>query len=59
MHEKGRAPTQLSCKQIVDICRLPLQYRQSNEGLAMTWTTPILVEISIALEINGYFSSEL
>jgi coenzyme PQQ precursor peptide PqqA len=27
--------------------------------LEMTWTTPILVEICIGLEINGYLPAEL
>jgi len=28
------------------------------EGHAMVWTTPILVEICIGLEINGYLPAE-
>ena len=27
-------------------------------GTTMTWTTPILVEICVGLEINGYLPAE-
>jgi coenzyme PQQ precursor peptide PqqA len=30
----------------------------ATKGTAMTWTTPILVEICIGLEINGYLPAE-
>ncbi|HZD91301.1 MAG TPA: pyrroloquinoline quinone precursor peptide PqqA [Pseudolabrys sp.] len=29
-----------------------------GKDTAMTWTTPILVEICIGLEINGYMPAE-
>jgi coenzyme PQQ precursor peptide PqqA len=29
------------------------------KGNAMTWTTPILVEICMGLEINGYLPAEI
>jgi coenzyme PQQ precursor peptide PqqA len=29
-----------------------------SKGNAMAWTTPILVEICIGLEINGYLPAE-
>jgi coenzyme PQQ precursor peptide PqqA len=29
-----------------------------SKGNAMTWTTPILVEICIGIEINGYLPAE-
>lgn len=30
----------------------------TKEETTMTWTTPILVEICIGLEINGYLPAE-
>jgi coenzyme PQQ precursor peptide PqqA len=33
--------------------------RQTLGQAAMAWTTPILVEICIGLEINGYLPAEL
>jgi coenzyme PQQ precursor peptide PqqA len=30
----------------------------TTKGTVMTWTTPILVEICIGLEINGYLPAE-
>jgi coenzyme PQQ precursor peptide PqqA len=32
--------------------------RRREEETAMVWTTPILVEIRIGLEINGYLPAE-
>jgi len=32
--------------------------RSSWEEVLMTWTTPVLVEICIGLEINGYLPAE-
>jgi coenzyme PQQ precursor peptide PqqA len=32
--------------------------RSLLKGNAMAWTTPILVEICIGLEINGYLPAE-
>jgi coenzyme PQQ precursor peptide PqqA len=29
-----------------------------SKGNAMAWTTPVLVEICIGLEINGYLPAE-
>ena len=29
-----------------------------SKGIAMAWTTPVLVEICIGLEINGYLPAE-
>jgi coenzyme PQQ precursor peptide PqqA len=37
--------------------RIRCATRQSKET-AMRWTTPILVEICIGLEINGYLPAE-
>lgn len=31
---------------------------ERTKGHAMAWTTPILVEICIGLEINGYLPAE-
>jgi coenzyme PQQ precursor peptide PqqA len=31
---------------------------RSEEETTMTWTTPILVEICVGLEINGYLPPE-
>jgi coenzyme PQQ precursor peptide PqqA len=30
----------------------------TDKGTTMTWTTPILVEICVGLEINGYLPAE-
>jgi coenzyme PQQ precursor peptide PqqA len=35
-----------------------LRYRRTDKGTNMTWTTPILVEICVGLEINGYLPAE-
>jgi coenzyme PQQ precursor peptide PqqA len=32
--------------------------KRTFEGMPMAWTTPILVEICIGLEINGYLPAE-
>jgi coenzyme PQQ precursor peptide PqqA len=32
--------------------------RAHSKEIAMVWTTPILVEICIGLEINGYLPAE-
>jgi len=32
--------------------------KMRSKGNAMAWTTPILVEICIGLEINGYLPAE-
>ena len=32
---------------------------RKTEDKPMTWTTPVLVEICIGLEINGYLPAEL
>jgi coenzyme PQQ precursor peptide PqqA len=32
--------------------------KERTKGNAMAWTTPILVEICIGLEINGYLPAE-
>jgi coenzyme PQQ precursor peptide PqqA len=34
------------------------QVRAHEKGTTMAWTTPILVEICIGLEINGYLPAE-
>jgi coenzyme PQQ precursor peptide PqqA len=34
------------------------EQRSRRGGPAMAWTTPILVEICIGLEINGYLPAE-
>jgi coenzyme PQQ precursor peptide PqqA len=31
---------------------------RKTEDKSMTWTTPVLVEICIGLEINGYLPAE-
>jgi coenzyme PQQ precursor peptide PqqA len=31
---------------------------RKTEGKPMTWTTPVLIEICIGLEINGYLPAE-
>jgi coenzyme PQQ precursor peptide PqqA len=31
---------------------------QNKRGNAMAWTTPVLVEVCIGLEINGYLPAE-
>jgi coenzyme PQQ precursor peptide PqqA len=31
---------------------------QSEGGMIMAWTTPMLVEICVGLEINGYLPAE-
>jgi coenzyme PQQ precursor peptide PqqA len=36
----------------------PLTDKTRPKGNAMAWTTPILVEICIGLEINGYLPAE-
>jgi coenzyme PQQ precursor peptide PqqA len=33
-------------------------YSRKTEDKAMAWTTPVLVEICIGLEINGYLPAE-
>jgi coenzyme PQQ precursor peptide PqqA len=35
-----------------------IQPQTQNGGLPMAWTTPVLVEICIGLEINGYLPPE-
>ena len=38
---------------------MPIIYvRTNNEEETMAWTTPILTEICIGLEINGYLPAE-
>ena len=32
--------------------------QDSEEDISMAWTTPILVEICVGLEINGYLPAE-
>jgi coenzyme PQQ precursor peptide PqqA len=32
--------------------------KRLSRGMPMAWTTPILVEICIGLEINGYLPAE-
>jgi coenzyme PQQ precursor peptide PqqA len=34
------------------------KYRNHTGGNPMAWTTPILVEICVGLEINGYLPAE-
>jgi coenzyme PQQ precursor peptide PqqA len=36
----------------------PSQRQPQNGGQTMVWTTPVLVEICIGLEINGYLPAE-
>ena len=38
------------------LLKLPWSY--GSKGSQMAWTTPILVEICIGLEINGYLPAE-
>jgi hypothetical protein len=33
-------------------------HRQKTEEVRMAWTTPVLFEICIGLEINGYLPAE-
>jgi coenzyme PQQ precursor peptide PqqA len=37
---------------------VPLERRQRKTEKCMAWTTPVLVEICIGLEINGYLPAE-
>ncbi len=37
---------------------LPLNGANHKRRNAMAWTTPVLVEICIGLEINGYLPAE-
>jgi len=41
----------------VNLLRQP-PVKLRSKGNAMAWTTPILVEICIGLEINGYLPAE-
>jgi coenzyme PQQ precursor peptide PqqA len=34
------------------------RFKSGQKGNTMAWTTPILVEICIGLEINGYLPAE-
>ena len=38
--------------------QLPSVAKVRMKGNTMTWTTPILIEIRIGLEINGYLPAE-
>jgi coenzyme PQQ precursor peptide PqqA len=33
-------------------------WQKPGKGNVMTWTTPILIEICLGLEINGYLPAE-
>jgi coenzyme PQQ precursor peptide PqqA len=37
---------------------LRLEWREAETEKFMAWTTPVLVEICIGLEINGYLPDE-
>jgi coenzyme PQQ precursor peptide PqqA len=40
------------------IAWLRLEWREPQWEKCMAWTTPVLVEICIGLEINGYLPAE-
>ena len=42
----------------MDIAWVPLERRRPQTEKCMAWTTPVLVEICIGLEINGYLPAE-
>lgn len=43
---------------ICSLLRRPKKERLRIRGIPMAWTTPVLVEICIGLEINGYLPPE-
>jgi len=46
------------CIYSTQIAWLRLEWREPRTEKCMAWTTPVLVEICIGLEINGYLPAE-
>jgi coenzyme PQQ precursor peptide PqqA len=47
------------CHEVALTLRLGWRAVPQGKELIMAWTTPILIEICMSLEINGYLPAEL